>query len=107
MDDIHIKERQACVDCDRRLLNIVDGRCITCLAAKLSRVTEASAGMAQQYQQLIREKDQLGREVDRLRGLIGEAWWYVDHYGDSRKDWRYLARFQAAAKGEPEPDLDG
>lgn len=50
--------------------------------------------------------DRLIGEVTRLRGLLGEAAWYVDHYGDSRKDFRYYKRFKAAAEGKPEPTED-
>lgn len=45
-------------------------------------------------------------EIDRLRALLGEAAYYVDHYGDSRKDRRLYLRLNAAANGEPEPGDD-
>jgi hypothetical protein len=43
------------------------------------------------------------RETAMLREIAAQAAWYMDRYGDHRKDASILRRFLAASKGEPEP----
>lgn len=43
-------------------------------------------------------------ENNRLRKLLAEAAWYVERYGDDRKDRQYYLRFNAAAQGKEEPE---
>jgi t-SNARE complex subunit (syntaxin) len=70
VDDIHIKERQACSECGRRLLNIINGLCFTCTAEALARLRESSIRLAEQYQTIIMEQNRTQAENERLLKAI-------------------------------------
>lgn len=54
----------------------------------------------------LEERDGAKNKIKRLRMLLSEAAWYVDRYGDSRKDRHFYRQFQAAASGDAEPTED-
>lgn len=66
-------ERQACTECGRRLLNIINGLCFKCTAEALVRLRESSRTLAEQYQTIIMEQHRTQTENERLLKA-------VDHY---------------------------